>query len=288
MKKYFRVSSSFAAALVLAALATSFSLEVLADTDAATSTAIDAALAGSHRSDKNKARDRYRHPKETLTFFGLRRDMTVVEIWPGGGWYTEVLAPVLKGNGTLYEAQYPSNTTFDYQRDENAALKEKAKKNPAVFGELKYTVLGSPNELAIAPAGTADMVVTFRNVHNWLEPRYKQDPAKLFGAFFTALKPGGILGIEDHRWPDPKTEDPNAENGYVSEERVISLAKAAGFELVGRSDVNRNPKDTHDHKNGVWTLPPDLSVPEGEDKQKYAAIGESDRMTLKFRKPPAK
>ena len=285
MKQHFRFSGSFTAAVVLAAFAASFSLEALAETDAATSTALDAALAGAHRSDKNKARDRYRHPKETLTFFGLRRDMTVVEIWPGGGWYTEVLAPVLKGKGTLYEAQYPSNTTFDYQRDENAALKEKAKKNPEVFGELKYTVLGSPNELTIAPAGTADMVVTFRNVHNWLEPQYKQDPAKLFGAFFTALKPGGILGIEDHRWPDPKTEDPKAENGYVSEERVISLAKAAGFEFVGRSDVNRNPKDTHDHKNGVWTLPPDLSVPEGEDKQKYAAIGESDRMTLKFRKP---
>src|SRR6185369_4759727 len=158
MKKHFRLRSSFAAASVLAALAVAFSLQALAQTDAATSAALDAALAGSHRSDKNKARDRYRHPKETLTFFGLRRDMTVVEIWPGGGWYTEVLAPVLKGKGTLYEAQYPSNTTFDYQRDENAALKEKAKKNPAVFGELKYTALGSPNELAIAPPGTADMV----------------------------------------------------------------------------------------------------------------------------------
>ena len=287
MKKLPRFSSSLAA-VMLAALSVSFSHETIAQTDAATASALDAALVGAHRSDRNKARDRYRHPKETLTFFGLRRDMTVVEIWPGGGWYTEVLAPVLKGKGKLYAAQYGSNTTFDYQREENAALKEKAKKNPEVFGEVQFTALGVPNELAIAPPGTADLVVTFRNVHNWLEPRYKQDPAKVFGAFFTALKPGGILGITDHRWPDPKTADPDAENGYVTEERVMALAKAAGFEFVGRSDINRNPKDTHDHKNGVWTLPPDLSVPQGEDRQKYVDIGESDRLTLKFRKPNGK
>jgi predicted methyltransferase len=285
MKRLSRFSTSLAA--VLAALTLSFSLEAVAQTDAATSSALDAALAGSHRSDRNKARDRYRHPKETLTFFGLRRDMTVVEIWPGGGWYTEVLAPVLKGKGKLYVAQYGSNAPADYMRQEMATLQDKAKKHPEVFGELQYTALWAPGELTIAPAGTADLIVTFRNVHNWLSPGYKQDPAKLFGAFFTALKPGGILGVTDHRWPDPKTEDPKAANGYVSEERVIALAKAAGFELAGRSDINRNPKDTHDHKNGVWTLPPDLSVPAGEDRQKYVDIGESDRLTLKFRKPAA-
>ena len=287
MERRPRFGSSLAA-IVLAALSIALTLDAIAQTDAATSAALDAALAAPHRSDRNKARDRYRHPKETLTFFGLRREMTVVEIWPGGGWYTEVLAPVLKGKGKLYEAQYGANSSFDYQNQENAALQDKARKNPEVFGEVKFTSLGSPNELAIAPAGTADLVLTFRNVHNWLEPQYKSDPAKIFSAFFTALKPGGILGIEDHRWPDPKTEDPKAANGYVSEERVISLAKAAGFELAGRSDINRNPKDTHDHKNGVWTLPPDLSVPPGEDKQKYLDIGESDRLTLKFRKPMGK
>ena len=269
---------------VLAALLVSFSVDSVAQTDAATSNALDAALSGSHRSDRNKARDRYRHPKETLTFFGLRRDMTVVEIWPGGGWYTEVLAPVLKDKGKLYLAQYGATTAFDYQRQEMATLKEKVTKNPDAFGTVQFTALWAPNELTIAPPGTADLVVTFRNVHNWLAPQYKQDPAKLFGAFFTALKPGGILGVTDHRWPDQKTEDPR--NGYVSEEHVISLAKAAGLEFVGRSDINRNPKDTHNYKNGVWTLPPDLSVPPGEDRQKYIDIGESDRMTLKFRKPP--
>ena len=280
--------SRFAAALatlLLAATSLQFMPMASAQTDQATSAALDAALAGMHRSDRNKARDQYRHPKETLTFFGLRRDMTVVEIWPGGGWYTDVLAPVLKGKGKLYAAQYGPNAAFDYQKQENAALLDKAKKNPEVFGELQYSALWAPNELTIAPAGTADLVLTFRNVHNWVNPGYKQDAAKLFGAFFTALKPGGILGIVDHRWPDAKTEDPKADNGYVSEERVIALAKAAGFEFVGSSDVNRNPKDTHDYKGGVWTLLPDLSPAKGEDKEKYRAIGESDRMTLKFRKP---
>jgi predicted methyltransferase len=253
--------------------------------DAATATALDAALAGQHRSDRNKARDQYRHPKQTLEFFGLRRNMTVVEIWPGGGWYTEVLAPVLKGTGKLYVAQYGPHAGMDYQRQEDAALREKAKKYPEVFGAVQYTALWTPDDLAIAPPGSADLVVTFRNVHNWVNADYKLDAAKIFGAFFAALKPGGILGVVDHRWPDAKTEDRNAGNGYVSEERVMALAKAAGFEFVARSDINRNPKDTHDYPNGVWTLPPDLSVKTDAERQKYLAIGESDRLTLKFRKP---
>jgi predicted methyltransferase len=214
--------------------------------------------------------------------------MTVVEIWPGGGWYTEVLAPVLKGSGKLYVAQYGPRALADYQKQEDAALPEKAKKYPDVFSELHYTALWPPGDVSIAPAGTADLVVTFRNVHNWVNPNYKLDAAQFFAAFYTALKPGGILGVVDHRWPDAKTEDPRAANGYVSEERVIALAKAAGFEFAGRSDVNRNPKDTHDYPGGVWTLPPDLSVKSDADRAKYLAIGESDRMTLKFRKPAAK
>jgi predicted methyltransferase len=256
--------------------------------DTATATAIDTALAGSHRSERNMARDQYRHPKQTLEFFGLRRNMTVVEIWPGGGWYTEILAPVLKGTGKLYAAQYGPHAIFNYQRQEDAALVDKAKKHPELLGEVQFTALWSPNQLTIAPSGTVDLVVTFRNVHNWVSPDYKQDPARMFGAFFSALKPGGILGVVDHRWPDAKTEDPKAVNGYVSEERVITLARGAGFEFVARSEINRNPKDTRDHPGGVWSLPPDLSMKQGEDRQKYLDIGESDRMTLKFRKPAAR
>ena len=249
--------------------------------------AIDAALAGSHRSDANKARDRYRHPKETLEFFGLRPEMTVVEIWPGGGWYTEVLAPVLRERGKLYVAQYGSKPPFPYQQREMDTLAGKIRANPDLFRAVTPTALNFfTNELTIAPPGSADLVLTFRNVHNWFEEGYgPPNAAELaFKAMFTALKPGGMLGVVDHRWPDPATEDPRAKNGYVSEQRVIALAEAAGFELAGRSDVNRNPLDTHDYPEGVWTLPPDLALGE-RDRDKYLAIGESDRLTLKFVKP---
>lgn len=253
--------------------------------DPDTEAALDFALAGEHRSARNKARDLSRHPRETLAFFGLRRDMTVVEIWPGGGWYTEVLAPVLRDTGKLYAAQYGSTPAFDYQTREMEMFADKTAEYPDVFDKVVLTSLWSPNELEIAPPGSVDLVLTFRNVHNWFDPNYKQAPAQLFAAFFTALKPGGVLGVVDHRWPDPATEDPLAANGYVSEQRVRALAEAAGFEFVGGSDVNHNPKDSHDHPNGVWSLPPDLAVPEGEDRQRYLDIGESDRLTLKFMKP---
>jgi len=254
--------------------------------NAATRAALDAALAGNHRSERNKARDLYRHPKETLEFFGLRREMTVVEIWPGGGWYTEVLAPVLREAGKLYVAEYGASPSFPYQRSEMETLAGKFAADPEIYDRVTRTSLSFPDELEIAPPGSADLVVTFRNVHNWFDPNYGENADRLaFQAFFAALKPGGILGVVDHRWPDPATEHPQAANGYVSEERVIAYAEAAGFELAGRSDVNRNPRDTHDHPNGVWTLPPDLGVPEGADRQKYIDIGESDRLTLKFVKP---
>jgi predicted methyltransferase len=251
------------------------------------SAAIDAALAGTHRSEANTARDRYRHPKETLEFFGLRPEMTVVEIWPGGGWYTEILAPVLRDRGRLYVAQYGSKPPFPYQQREMDTLAGKMRASPDLYRTVTPTALGLfTNELTIAPLGSADLVVTFRNVHNWFQEGYgPANAAELaFKAMFDALKPGGMLGVVDHRWADPATEDPGARNGYVSEQRVIELAEAAGFELAGRSDVNRNPRDTHDYPEGVWTLPPDLALGE-RDRDKYLAIGESDRFTLKFVKP---
>jgi predicted methyltransferase len=254
--------------------------------DAATAAALDAAIQGTHRGDANRARDRYRHPRETLEFFGLRSDMTVIEIWPAFGWYTDVIAPVLKDNGKLYAAQYGPEPSFEYQTRELDLFRDKLARYPDLYGEVTITALQFPDRLEIAPPGSADLVVTFRNAHNWFDAGYgpPNSPQLAFQTFYDALKPGGVLGIVDHRWPDPATEDPDAGNGYLSEERVIALAEAAGFEFAGRSDINRNPLDTHDHPAGVWALPPDLALGE-RDRAKYVEIGESDRFTLKFVRP---
>jgi predicted methyltransferase len=253
--------------------------------DTITAAALDTAIAGEHRSEKNKARDVFRRPKDTLAFFGFRSDMTVVEIWPGGGWYTEILAPALKESGKLYAAQYTVNPSYGYQRRYFGSFLTKLGQTPDLYRDVEITALDFPYELDIAPVGTADMVLTFRNAHNWVNPGYGTQAATLaFKVMFDTLKPGGVLGIVDHRWPDPATEDPDAENGYVSEERTTELAAAAGFELAARSDMHRNEKDDHEHPQGVWTLPPSLALGD-ENRDKYVAIGESDRMTLKFIKP---
>ncbi len=253
--------------------------------DAKTAAAPDAATAGEHRSAENKARDVYRRPRETLAFFGFRSDMAVVEIWPGGGWYTEILAPALKEHGTLYAAHYSLNPRYGYQRRYFSSFLSKLGEDPDIYRGVIITTLDVPYELDIAPHGTADMVLTFRNAHNWVNPDYGAHTGVVtFEVMFDVLKSGGVLGVVDHRWPDPATEDPKAENGYVSEDRIIALAEVAGFKLAKRSDMNRNEKDTHAHPEGVWTLPPSLALGD-EDQDSYLAIGESDRMTLKFVKP---
>jgi len=253
--------------------------------DAETSAALDAAINGKHRSAESRARDKFRHPRETLAFFGFRSDMTVVEIWPGTGWYTEILAAALQKRGKLYAAQYSANPPFAYQRRYFGEFLIKLGTTPDVFRDVHITALDFPYYLQVAPRGSADLVVTFRNVHNWASTGYGQDAMRLgYRAMFDALKPGGVLGIVDHRWPDPATENPSADNGYVSEQRVIADAEKAGFEFVGRSEINSNPKDTRDHPEGVWTLPPSLALGD-TDREKYLSIGESDRMTLKFIKP---
>ena len=236
---------------------------------------------GAHRSAANIARNDARHPVETLDFFGLKSGMTVIEILPGGGWYAEILAPFLKGNGTYYAAHFSPNSHLSYQPPMLQQFRDRVTGNPEVYGETIITHLYPPSETAIAPAGSADLALTFRNVHNWVMAGTQKEH---FAAFYTALKPGGILGVSEHRAPVGSSMEFMQTTGYVSEEYVTQLAAAAGFEFVASSEINANPLDTKDYAEGVWTLPPTLRMG-GQDKEKYLAIGESDRMTLKFRKP---
>ena len=243
---------------------------------------IQDAMSGSHRSAEHKARDIYRHPLQTLEFFAVKPDMTVVEIWPGGsGWYTEILAPYVKKQGKLYAAHFAADSDIAYFQKNLKKFIDKTKAQPDIYSDIVLTELNPPNKLSIAPKGSADRVLTFRNVHNWIE-RGKAD--EFFKAMFQVLKPGGILGVVEHRNSVNQRQDPKAESGYVTEDNVIRLAKKAGFKLLAKSEINANPKDTKNHPKGVWTLPPTLRL-NNLDREKYLAIGESDRMTLKFLKP---
>lgn len=248
------------------------------------SAALQTIIAGSHRSEADKARDQYRHPLETLTWFGVKDDMTVVEIWPGGGWYTDILAPFLKERGTYYAAGINPQSASEAGRANAQKYQEKLAANPDLFIKVKVTILDPPTKTGIAPEGSADMVLTFRNVHNWIA---REQAEAVFQAMYKALKPGGVLGVVEHRGNPNTPQDPKAKSGYVREDTVIKLAEQAGFKLVDRSEINANPKDTKDYPEGVWTLPPVLRLKE-VDKEKYVAIGESDRMTLKFVRPAAK
>jgi len=246
--------------------------------------ALQAIIAGAHRSEADKARDQYRHPLETLTWFGIKDNMKVVEIWPAGGWYTDILAPFLKERGVYYGANFGADSESEGRRAMAAKFQEKLKANPDLFSAVKVTELDPPAKTDIAPEGSADMVLTFRNIHNWMA----NDQAEtVFKAMYKALKPGGILGVVEHRGNPAVSQDPKAASGYVREDVVIKLAEGAGFKLAGKSEINANPKDTKDYPQGVWTLPPVLRLKD-VDKEKYLAIGESDRMTLKFVKPAVK
>jgi len=228
------------------------------------------------RSATNIARDRYRHPAATLAFFGVRPGDTVVEIFPGGGWYSEIIAPyVLAGGGTYYAAA-PDRGLAGFRKLQQA--------NPMVYGKARtasFPVRGAGEE-GVA-AGSADAVLTFRNVHNWLMG--DQPYADLaFRQMYAMLKPGGVLGIEEHRLPESASAEREKTSGYVKVSTVRRLAEQAGFRYVGASEVNANPRDTKGYPDGVWTLPPTLRMGD-KDQAKYLAIGESDRMTLKFVKP---
>ena len=243
--------------------------------------ALSAVIAGDHRPEANRARDAFRHPAETLTFFGLKADMKVVEVWPSTGWYAEILGPYLAKSGKYYAAGWDPESKIEFVQRGIKVFSDKLAARPDLYAGTEMTVLSFPDKTAIAPAGTADMVLTFRNIHNWMGGGNAE---KAFAAMYAALKPGGVLGVVEHRAKTDVPQDPKAASGYVREDHAIELAKKAGFVLEASSEINANPRDTRDYEKGVWTLPP--TYREGEkDKDKYTAIGESDRFTLRFRKP---
>jgi predicted methyltransferase len=243
--------------------------------------ALRAAIGAGTRTPANVARDRYRHPFETLDFFGVEPDDTIVEIWPGGGWYTEILAPyVMQSGGTYYAASMGSG--------QSAGVRRLMEANPRLYGHINLAAF--PAFLAQetrVPDGTADVVLTFRNVHNW-QMGYQREGQPYgeaaFRQMFAMLRPGGTLGIVDHRLPESADAERERTSGYVKVSTVRRLAEAAGFRFVAASEINANPNDTADYPRGVWTLPPSYRLGE-QDRARYAAIGESDRMTLRFVKP---
>ncbi|MCR9094015.1 MAG: methyltransferase [bacterium] len=243
--------------------------------------AIERAAADPHRSESNRARNGYRHPVETLTFFGLEPDMSVLEIRPGGGlWYTEILAPLLAADGRYIAASYDLSKPDlpAYVTRSHEALLARFEEQPERYGDLDLAVLHPPT-IQLGADESVDLVLNFRNTHGLIRDGAAKDA---YAAFFAVLKSGGVLGVVQHR-AGPKT-DTSEFNGYVPEEKVIALAESAGFVLDAKSEINANPNDSADYEGGVWTLPPTLRLGD-TDREKYLAIGESDRMTLRFRKP---
>lgn len=243
--------------------------------------AINAIANGDHRSAEYRARNEFRHPGETLEFFGIRPDMTVVEISPGGGWYTEILAPYLQAGGLYYAGSYDPDSDSEYQLRGAKRYSEKLAQNPELYGKVNVSVFLPPHKMQAAPEGSADMVLTFRNTHNWMGSGSQEAAMK---AMYSYLKPGGVLGLVQHRGDPESEQDPKAGRGYIQEDLVIKLAESVGFTFEAKSEINANLKDSKDHPKGVWNLPPSYDA--GDDNRaKYEAIGESDRMTLRFRKP---
>jgi predicted methyltransferase len=253
---------------------------------------IEAAMFGEHRSEANIERNRYRHPVGTLTFLGLEDGMTVMEIWPGGGWYTEILAPVMKGHGKFivagWDVDVPDQPGYRYSL--NKAMLEKFAAESEIYGEVGVVAYSPPQSASLGEADSIDLLLTFRNTHGWINDGLAKD---VYAEFARVLKPGGVLGVVQHRADEGADAVASAKSGYVPEAAVIAMAEAAGLVFEARSEVNANPRDDHQHESGVWTLPPSLSAcrkvedeaAKAECEAKYRAIGESDRMTLKFRKP---
>ncbi len=240
---------------------------------------LDEAINGTHRPEANKLRDAFRHPKQTLQFFGVEPNMKVIEITPGRGWYTEILAPVLRENGTFYAASYEiTERSRDFFRRLDADYRAMLSAWPNVYDRVEI-VYFNPSEPEFGAAESVDMVLTFRNVHNWAKAGTAE---AMFKGFAAVLKPGGILGVVEHRAKPGTPLEKQIKSGYMTEDYVINMARKAGFRLAGSSEINANPNDTKDHPGGVWNLLPNLRDVPAADEAKYRAIGESDRMTLKF------
>jgi predicted methyltransferase len=268
-----------AATLIVAAVLIAASCSTTS-TRETTALALDGILAGTQRSDENRARDRYRHPKETLLFFGIRPEMKVLEVWPEPGWYTEIVAPLVREHGKYIAAVIAADPQSKYVSERLTGYQQKLAVRPDIYGDVE--VVTFPDDGGdVVPPGSLDMVITFRNIHNWMA---RDSAGRAFATLFKALKPGGVLGVVEHRGNPGVPQDPKAKSGYVNEDYAIRLIEGQGFKLVGESQVNANSKDTKDYEQGVWTLPPSYRLGD-KDRDKYAAIGESDRFTLKFVKP---
>lgn len=237
---------------------------------------------GDHRSESNKARNVYRNPVETLEFFGIKDGMTVMEIWPGGGWYTEILAPAMRDHGKFIIATWDPQVEGQpkYRYELPVKMDETFAQHPDLYDQVGVTYFSPPESPSLGDAESIDAIVTFRNTHGWIGAGQAQD---IFNEFARVLKKGGILGVVQHRADEDADPEVSAKNGYVPESTVKEIAAKAGFEFVASSEINANPKDSHDHPKGVWTLPPSFQLGD-TDREKYASIGESDRMTLRFRK----
>jgi predicted methyltransferase len=245
-----------------------------------TAEALTAILAGDQRTPEERARDVYRHPKETLLFFGIRPEMNVLEVWPEPGYYTAIIAPLVREKGKYYAAVVPADPASTYRTKRLQEYRDRLAARPDLYSRV--VVASFPTDGAeIAPPGSVDMVVTFRNIHNWMS---RGEAAQAFATMYRVLKPGGVLGVVEHRGNPAVAQDPQAKSGYVNEDYAVKLIESQGFRLVAKSEVNANPRDTKDYEQGVWTLPPTYRLGD-KDHDKYAAIGESDRFTLRFVKP---
>ncbi len=238
-------------------------------------------IAGKHRTAKFAARDKYRHPAETLNFFGIKDTMTVVEISPGGGWYSEILAPYLRDNGLYIAAGYDPLSEREYYKINAKKFQDKLDANPETYGKTQLTIMQPPNKLNFTKANSADMILSFRNTHNWHTSGASE---AVYESIFKALKPGGIFGLVQHRAGHIHPKDSSGKMGYLKQSEIIKLAEKVGLQLIDKSNINANPNDKRDYENGVWTLPPSYHLKD-VDREKYTEIGESDRMTLKFVKP---